>query len=252
MLQEAISYLIAQGKALADVTVKEFEGRTYTNRKLEPLEEPTPKPLQISTLSSLADLCTGKFHFPEETPTAFERFRPHLHVVHVCNETAVEVISAISDAWCVRDKLMECRLTETAGFLYGKFLTQDNFIIGLLSGFVASPDRDELVRLAGAATAQAITTSHDDGIAQEVTVKGGAHMVEKVAAKRIIKLAPYRTFREVIQPESDFLVRVQQSGENLPTFALFEADGGKWKLEAIENIARYLRVKLGEHVTVVS
>jgi hypothetical protein len=37
------------------------------------------------------------------------------------------------------------------------------------------------------------------------------------------------------------LVRLQQSGDNVPTFALFEADGGSWKLETIENIARFLR-----------
>lgn len=36
------------------------------------------------------------------------------------------------------------------------------------------------------------------------------------------------------------------SAGTMPTCALFEADGGKWELAAIENIAKYLRIKIAE------
>ncbi len=62
----------------------------------------------------------------------------------------------------------------------------------------------------------------------------------------------YRTFREIQQPKSKFLFRLKQSETNLPTFAFFEADGGAWKLQAVEDIARYLRTKLPAEAIIVS
>lgn len=55
-------------------------------------------------------------------------------------------------------------------------------------------------------------------------------------------LRPYRTFREVEQPASRFVLRLQSGqGDGMPKAALFEADGGAWRLTAIEAIARWLR-----------
>jgi hypothetical protein len=59
-----------------------------------------------------------------------------------------------------------------------------------------------------------------------------------------VELRPYRTFREIEQPASKFVLRVKRGGEGQkPGCALFEADGGFWKLEAIENIRKYIASK---------
>jgi len=55
-----------------------------------------------------------------------------------------------------------------------------------------------------------------------------------------VKLKPYRTFNEVEQPESEFLLRLSDGAQ----VALYEADGGAWKLTARRNIADYLRKQL--------
>ena len=55
-----------------------------------------------------------------------------------------------------------------------------------------------------------------------------------------VTLRPYRTFNEVEQPASQFIFRINK----MANLALFEADGGKWQLEAIGNIARYLAKEL--------
>lgn len=60
----------------------------------------------------------------------------------------------------------------------------------------------------------------------------------------IIKLAPYRTFIEVEQPEGEFLLRLQKG----PSAALFEADGGAWKIQARKNIKEYFLDKLADLV----
>lgn len=244
--KDALEYMIETGKKLSSVEQLEYDGRHYTRQEIKPVVEPLPTALQISTLQSLIELLSEDFG-----GHGFEGFDPTQHLIHVMSERQVQVVSAQSNAWEQREVIVNCSLTETLAFPFGKFQTQDAFIIGLLSSFTQTPDRDDLARLAGAAKAEAVTLSHDDGIAQEITVKGGAHLVDKVAAKNLVNLAPYRTFRDVSQPISQFLFRMQQSGENFPTFALFEADGGTWKLDAIALIAAKLSAGLVK-ATVVS
>ena len=53
-------------------------------------------------------------------------------------------------------------------------------------------------------------------------------------------LKPYRTFVEVEQPESKFVFRMQTG----PEMALFEADGGAWRIQAMKNIKEYLEKEL--------
>jgi hypothetical protein len=253
--KEAIELLLTTGRKSAEPIEREYAGRKYINKELTPITEPLTKALRISTLSSLIELCSGKFGKDSNDTIAelsgFERFDPKAHVIHVVSEKQVQVVTALSNVWKDREVLIDCQLTETQGFPFGKFLKQDEFIIGLLSAFVPSAHRDQLAKLAGNATAEAVTTAEDDGVSQVMGVRSGAHLKDTTQVKNIVSLRFYRTFREVDQPISDFLFRLRQSGENIPEFALFEADGGTWKLEALENIARKLSAGLTE-ATVVS
>lgn len=78
-------------------------------------------------------------------------------------------------------------------------------------------------------------TSSDNGVTQQVEARKGIALNGKVTIKPIVKLAPFRTFLEVEQPESEFLVRVKEGGQ----IGLFEADGGMWKLKSKQNIKQY-------------
>ncbi|OSA97223.1 hypothetical protein B2H85_16310, partial [Clostridium botulinum] len=57
-----------------------------------------------------------------------------------------------------------------------------------------------------------------------------------------VALAPYRTFPEVQQPTSKFIFRMQQG----PKAAIFEADGGAWRNQAMQSIKAYLQEELKE------
>jgi len=59
--------------------------------------------------------------------------------------------------------------------------------------------------------------------------------------KAIVKLSPFRTFREIEQPESEFLLRIRLDANENPTVALFEADGSAWSIKAMENIVEYVK-----------
>lgn len=245
LTKDHAEYLVDIGKKLTPIEEKIYDGRRYTRQELKAVNEPTVNPIQISTLSSLIDLCTNKFG-----EYGFEKFDPAAHVVHVVNERKVQVVSAQSNAWKNRETLVNCELTETAPFKLGTFMNQDEFIIAVLSCFVPNDDRSYVARIAGNAIAEKVTTAQDDGVSQQIGTRSGAVLADKATVKNIVNLQLYRTFREVEQPSSAFLFRLKQSGENIPQFAFFEADGGAWKLQAVENVARYLRAGLKEAVVV--
>lgn len=246
--REGLEYLVELGKKLVPVEKLEFEGRNYTRQQLNAVDVPLPSAIEISTLDSLIDLCSGKFGTAGQ---GFEFISPTEHVVHVVSPTRVQVVTALSNEWRKRSVLIDCKLTETTQFQLGKFMNQDEFIIAVLSCFVQDADRDYVAKLAGNATSEIIATAQDDGVSQQVGVRSGAHLADQQTVKNIVTLRLFRTFREVEQPASKFLFRLKQSGENVPNFAFFEADGGAWKLEAIENVARFLRAGLKD-MTVAS
>lgn len=66
-----------------------------------------------------------------------------------------------------------------------------------------------------------------------------------------VKLKPYRTFREIEQPASVFLFRLKNRDGAPPECALFEADGGAWKLEATDKIGKYFAGELEKTITIV-
>lgn len=57
-----------------------------------------------------------------------------------------------------------------------------------------------------------------------------------------VHLKPYRTFLEVDQPASDFIFRMRDN--HGVDCAIFEADGGAWEMEAMQNIKSYLQKEL--------
>lgn len=123
-------------------------------------------------------------------------------------------------------------------------ISQERAIVELQSLYAVTPDRDYLLSLLSRIDVNQGVSSVDNGISQEVSVKTGAVLKEQQTVQPIVHLQPYRTFLEVEQPASDFLLRLDKEGRP----ALYEADGGAWKLEAKRNIAAYLGEQLADLV----
>ena len=90
-----------------------------------------------------------------------------------------------------------------------------------------------------------VKQSQDNGLAQTVTARVNVAIADAVEVPRTVTLAPYRTFREIQQPHSQFVLRLTAKPGELPQVGLFEADGGMWKNDAIENIMAYLQEHFG-------
>lgn len=131
-----------------------------------------------------------------------------------------------------------------------QYMSQEHAVIELQSLYAVTEDRDYLLALLSRIDVNQGVSSVDNGISQEVSVRTGAVLKEQQTVQPIVHLQPYRTFLEVEQPASDFLLRLDKDGRP----ALYEADGGAWKLEAKRNIAAYLGEQLAdliEHGNVV-
>lgn len=247
-----LEYLVELGKKLSNPTEREYDGRKYISKDLKAMEPPLVTALQISTLGSLIELCRGKFATLSADnatkETAFEKFNAAQHVIHVVDEKQVQVITAISNVWAKREVLITCKLDEQVGFKFSQYLSHEDFIVGVLANFTSTDDKDYILRIASSLTTERVVTSDDDGISQGVGLKAGVSLKTQETLKNRVKLAPYRTFREVAQPVSEFIFRVKQDGDQTPRLTLVEADGGAWKLEARDNIARHLSASIPDAV----
>jgi hypothetical protein len=176
-------------------------------------------------------------------------------MIHVVDEETVTVVSGLFGRAEQRREYLRATANAVladAGFSYGIFYGCEEFNIKIQSVFVPNDDRDRVLRLVGNIKEENVRQASDDGVTQTVTARAGITRVEDVQVPNPVNLMPYRTFREVTQPTSDFILRMKQGiGGQMPTCALFEADGGSWKLRAIQSIAAYLKEST-EGITIIA
>lgn len=134
----------------------------------------------------------------------------------------------------------ECK-SLTAGWL-GQYHAQEDFVVALQSRFTPVRDRAAVLKVVSKLKDEQTIETEDDGVTQRASVKAGIHLAAQVEVPNPVALAPYRTFREVAQPESAFVLRIQKG----PRCALFEADGGAWELDAVERVASWLTAAIPE------
>ena len=91
-----------------------------------------------------------------------------------------------------------------------------------------------------------IAEYQDTGISQKATLKTGIQESEDKLLPEKVILRPYRTFLEVEQHKSEFIFRAQDSRNNGVQLALYEADGGRWKMDAMRAVKEYLMEQLKE------
>lgn len=131
-------------------------------------------------------------------------------------------------------------------FPFERFLNHEDFVIKAQALICQDDERDNLLKFIGNLTTALVQTSVDNGISQTVTVEKGVRKSE-VELPNPVNLCPRRTFPEITQPVSPFVLRVKQSREGqMPEIALFEADGGLWEVEAINRIKNFIKDALKE------
>ena len=229
MIKTALQYLLG----LRDVEKFELNGHQFTNKQLVMVPENQPSLFSTKTLASLVELI-----IKENAHSSLNDL-----IIHVESPTKVNVLTVLR-GHLDRFNLYSA-VAELPQITLGNYMEIEKFNIMLKSTFVKSDMRDSLISLVGSITEEAVKTTNDDGISQKVVARKGINTVGNVTIQPIAKLAPYRTFLEVAQPEGEFLLRLKDG----PEAALFEADGGSWKIEARLNIKEYFVTHLAELIT---
>lgn len=223
--------LVDRGIELAPAKLLTVEDYTYIDKgnTATLFTPPTPGTVLVSTLDGLVGLLAA----------SLDSVDPAKILVHVESFKRVSVVEIAQDKYGKRRKYAIAELAEVEGFRYGQFIDQENFNIGLRSQFVPDAGIISLLSITGNIAKQSEARQEDDGVSQRITIKQGISLVKDTVPPSRVTLAPYRTFRESVQPASDFVFRVKCS-ENGNQCALFEADGGYWKIAAMQSVKTWL------------
>lgn len=134
-----------------------------------------------------------------------------------------------------RTYLYTAEATDVPGWGDKSTLPFEEAMIALRTRFQSTNDTDYALKLLSDITTGSKVTYNDNGVATSVVTKRGIDLQSNAAIRPIISLRPYRTFQEVEQPASQFLIRINERG-----ISFIEADGGMWKLDARKTVKAYL------------
>lgn len=225
MIKEALEYLVKLG----NIETYNIGDSVYSSQKLNLVPDSQPSLLQVRSLSGLIEYLKSNFDRDDLSENK---------MVHIISPTEVIAFSTFNRDYQRNEYIKANAMLPS--FSFDRWYDSEEFIIKLQSAFVKNKDRDIMLKVVGNIKEENVRQVGDDGVSQAVVAKTGVATAGNVLVPNPVVLAPYRTFVEVDQPESDFIFRMK----NGPSCALFEADGGGWKLTAMKNIKEYLQAAL--------
>lgn len=240
MIKAAIEYIVGLRKP----EILDINGEQYSDKPLQRIKHiPKAAPITMSTLSSLVEYIKSNI----------DSYADKM-IIHIQSPTKVSFYSKLDDE---RDR--ECIAEVNAsipGFRFNQFIDHETFCINLQSKFINDNDTDRALILKFAGTVEAGTVAEygDDGITQKATIKTGIASKDEAVIPSPATLRPYRTFIEIDQPLTSFIFRMKQDKYDGIQCALYEADGGAWEIDAMENIKEYLKQELDSvpGITIIS
>jgi hypothetical protein len=173
-------------------------------------------------------------------------------VVHVVSPQLVRLVGPIQEHARNREAYVQANATNLTDNFLGKFMPTDEFVVGLQTRFVSSPDLIAVLKLFGNVKHESVRTSSDGGITQTVTAKAGVVLSNEVPVPNPVSFVPFRTFREVLQPASLFALRVNANSVGVLSVGIFEADGGAWRLTAVDRVRDWLTTELPDTIAVLA
>ncbi len=208
----------------------EIDGQTYTDGHLTRIPPHVDRP-ECITVSGLDGVC--------------KLIRTELEMVGVTilvqakSYNTVEVMTTYLPDFS-RNALYRAE-ADVPGLRTG-FRDRETALIELRSLFIPGEGTAYLLDLLSRITDEKSVTTRDNGVTQVVEARQGVALNAMVEIRPRVLLRPFRTFLEVEQPESEFLLRVDAD----KGIGFFEADGGVWRLEAKRNIADYFASNLAD------
>lgn len=243
MIAEAIDKIVEMA-APHEITVGDVK---FVDKELH-LEAPPMVPaMSVSTLQGIVDLVAGGIEGIKAGPDV---------LIQIESPTVVSVVSRVEDGYGRRQRYATAIYPkESPTFAFGAWFNVENFIIACQQGFqrvalenddgTFAQDLDYVLSTASKISADSSVANEDDGVTQRVNVQSGVVLKNSQTLKPRVQLAPYRTFAEIDQVLSTFILRArvdpQHGGVQM---AIFEGDGGRWRLAAVAAIKAWFATKI--------
>lgn len=196
-----------------------------------------PDTLPLNSLDALVQLVKTEF------PYRLEEDRTALYITIPDHLTVRCFGHPDCGQRAVRPVYYEANATDVPGWDERVQLPFEEMQIALRTRFQETADTPYIQKLLTEISTGAKITFNDNGVATTVVTKKGIDLQNNETIRPIITLRPYRTFQEIDQPESVFLIRINERG-----ISFIEADGGMWKLKARETIKAFLEDKLANEI----
>lgn len=226
MLAKMIDKIVS----LKETKIFEIDGQTYADASLTRIPPHVDRPdcISVSGLDSICKLIR----------TELEKVGTTIMVQVKSNDTVEVMTTYLSDF--SRNTLYRAK-ADAPGLRTG-FRGREVALIELRSLCIPNEGTAYLLDLLSRMTNENSVSTNDNGVTQTVEARQGVALNALIEIKPRVMLRPFRTFLEVEQPESEFLLRVDPD----EGIGFFEADGGIWKLEAKKNIADYFLCRRSE------
>jgi hypothetical protein len=204
---------------------------SYATEVLEKLSspQPLPEPFPMSSLSGLVDYVKSAFDHVDG------------YALFVDGPTSVRLASKLLGEFRQRETLAIAKPFLSRQIGHGQYMDLEQFIVGIQSGFVQDEMTAAVLRVVGNVVEETVSTSEDDGITQTVAARAGIARRAEAKVPNPVVLRPFRTFPEIEQPASRFVLRLRRKEGELPQAALFACDDCQWMVDATRSIGEYLK-----------
>lgn len=225
-------YWSAATKEMLVQKLAAYENTGYEPDEIHAAIEQAAKNSETKTATIMAECIAGAMK------DTLEKVGTTIMVQVKSNDTVEVMTTYLSDF--SRNTLYRAK-ADAPGLRTG-FRGREVALIELRSLCIPNEGTAYLLDLLSRMTNENSVSTNDNGVTQTVEARQGVALNALVEIKPRVMLRPFRTFLEVEQPESEFLLRVDPD----EGIGFFEADGGIWKLEAKKNIADYFLKNMGD------
>lgn len=225
MLKEFVEKIQSMANE-ASAKVIEVDGEQYSTQRIYKVDptEYRPNGITVNSLESIITLVRNEA----------VRYTDNTIFVQVEDPLNVNVFTTFDDK--NRRDFLYMAKADIVSTPIDQWTGKESLMIALNSVFIPSEDVDYIQSVLQKVTEESKVSSTDNGLGQSIEAQKGIALKENMTLKKRVKLRPYRTFLEVEQPESEFILRADEGAK----FLIKSADGGAWELAAKSNIKVYL------------
>lgn len=225
-----ISELTRNSSEIAEINNHHYLISNDVYEEILPAKKPLPAPLIFTSLDSLVKTIKS-----ERSDILSAVNGGGTLYISVASPIRVEVFTGL-DEHNRRAKVYTAIQELGCSWKGQSWFEHEEAMIVLQSQFAQNDGTEYLLDFLSRITDENSVSSDDNGMTQSVQVKKGIALAGRENIRPIVSLKPYRTFLEVEQPESSFLIRIKDGCK----VGIIEADGGMWQFAARNSVKEYL------------